>query len=340
MILHPGILALILGTALVLFMLLYASGLAVKIIRRWDFDSSSEGQLNLERKTYLVSTIVNYALGFEIFSLILFVYTLDEIHGLFVGAMCATGVLNANPVGWYALILKIVIFFAAALWVAVNYLDGKTENLPLTRIKFTGLLLLTPLVGGELYLKIHYFLGLEPEVITSCCGSLFSADGTGVAAELAGLPVVPMMSVFYGLALLLLLCALPCLKERATAVFCRLFSLLAAVFFVVALMSIVSFISLYIYELPTHHCPFDIVQKNYGFIGYPLYLTLFAGTLFGIMPGILRPVMHRTGLGAVLGSIERKWILVSLALLLIFVLMVSWPILFGSFKLAGYPGFF
>jgi len=109
-ILHPGILALICGSTMVLLMLLYACGLAVKIIWRWDFSSRSEAQLTLERKTHLASTIVNYALGFELASLLLFIYTVDEIHPLFVGAMCATGVLNASPLGWDALLVKMVIF--------------------------------------------------------------------------------------------------------------------------------------------------------------------------------------------------------------------------------------
>jgi len=42
-------------------------------------------------------------------------------------------------------------------------------------------------------------------------------------------------------------------------------------------MAILSFISVYFYELPTHHCPFCILQKEYGYVGYPLYLTLFGG---------------------------------------------------------------
>src|SRR5512145_1672352 len=140
MILHPGILALLCGSILALLMLVYAGGLGVKILRRWDFRSSSEEQLVLERKTYLVSTIVSYALGFEIFSILLFVFTVDEIHTLFVGAMCATGSLNANPLGWYALYAKIAVFFAAALWLALNYLDGRAEDFPLVKRKFALLL--------------------------------------------------------------------------------------------------------------------------------------------------------------------------------------------------------
>jgi hypothetical protein len=337
-ILHPGILALLCGTATVFFMLLYAGGLAVKILRRWEFSSSSEEQLVLERKTYLASTIVNYALGFEIFSLFLFIYTVDEIHPLFVGAMCATGVLNANPIGWYVLAVKIAIFFAASLWVALNFLDNQAEDAPLTRRKFAGLLLLAPLVGIELYLQLVYFLGLQPEVITSCCGSLFSGSDTGLAADLTALPVRPMMGVFYFAGLLLLGSAWLCFRKK-TPSFRYLFSLMAAIFFPVSLASVVSFISLYIYELPTHHCPFDIFQKNYRFVGYPLYLGLFGGTLFGVLPGVFQPLKKISTLSTEIGRVEEKWIILAVGFTLLFLALASWPIVFGPFELAGYPDF-
>jgi len=334
MILHPGILALICGSGVALLMLFYATGLGVKILGRWDFSSSSEEQLVLERKTCLVSTLVTYAVGFEIFSTFLFIFTVDEIHTLFVGAMCATGSLNANPLGWYALYTKILIFFVGALWLALNHLDTRTEDFPLVKRKFAFLLLLTPLVGVELYLQVAYFLGLHPEVITSCCGSLFSQAGSGIAADLAALPVEPTMAVFYGCGLLYLGSALPCLKREAR-LFRYLFSLLAALFFLVAVAAVVSFISLYIYALPTHHCPFDILQKNYGFIGYPLYLGLFGGALFGILPGIFQPLKKISSLAPEIRRLERKWVLLSVFFSLCFLLLASWPILFGQFRLVG-----
>jgi hypothetical protein len=333
-ILHPGILALLFGGTLVLAMLLYASGLAVGILRRWDFSSSSEAQLALERKTYLASTLVQYALGFEMLSLLLFVFTLDEIHPLFVGAMCATGVLNAAPWGWAALWVKILVFFAAALWVALNHLDTRAEDIPLTRMKFSALLLLAPLVAAELLLQAAFFLALRPELITSCCGSLFSAEGGGVAAELAGLPAAPMIAAFYGSALLFLGSGLGC-RIWGSAWLRRLFALAAAILFPVGLAAIVSFISLYIYELPTHHCPFDLLQKNYGFIGYPLYLGLFGATLFGLLPGLFRPLRRIPSLGRSLAAMEGRWIRLALALALLFLLLAAWPMVFGEFRLAG-----
>ena len=334
MILHPGILALICGSGVALLLLLYAAGLGVKILSRWDFSSSSENQLALERKTTLVSTLVICALGFEIFSIFLFIFTVDEIHSLFVGAMCATGSLNANPVGWYALYTKIFIFFAGALWLTLNHLDTRAEDFPLVRRKFAFLLLLTPLLGAAFYLQIAYFLGLHPEIITSCCGSLFSQAGNGIAADLAALPVEPTMAAFYGCGLLYLGSALPCLKGESR-LFRTLFSLLAALFFFVAGAAIVSFISLYIYELPTHHCPFDILQKNYGFVGYPLYLSLFGGALFGILPGIFQPLKKVSTLAPEIRRLERKWVILSVVFSVCFLLLASWPILFGQLRLVG-----
>lgn len=339
MLLHPGILALICGTGLVLLMMLYASGLAIMILRRWDFSSSSEVQLALERKSYLISTIVNYALGFEVFSLFLFIFTLEEIHPLFVGAMCATGSLNANPIGWSALLVKIVIFFAAALWITLNLLDGRAEDFPLVKAKFRWLLLLTPLIGLELFLQLKYFLGLHPEVITSCCGSLFSSGGQGLAADLAGLPVKPMLVVFYGTGFLVLGAALCCLRWSAKA-WRYLCTLLAAVFFPVSLAAIISAISLYIYELPTHHCPFDILQGNYEYIGYPLYLSLFGGTLFGLMPGLFEAVGRIPSLRLEIKKIEKKWLQLTVLLIASFLFLAFWQVAFSHFQLAGYPGLF
>ena len=58
MILHPGVLALVMGSIAVTAMMLYASLLGVKIVRKWNIRSSSAEQLSLERKTYLISTIL------------------------------------------------------------------------------------------------------------------------------------------------------------------------------------------------------------------------------------------------------------------------------------------
>ena len=68
-----------------------------------------------------------------------------------------------------------------------------------------------------------------------------------------------------------------------------MFSLMSGATLVVSIASILSFVSVYLYELPTHHCPFCILQGEYRYIGYPLYLTLLGGTVSGMGVGMLMP---------------------------------------------------
>ena len=80
-------------------------------------------ELGLERRTYLISTIVAFCFLAELVSLLLFIYNAEQMSSQFVGAMCATGVLNVNPYGWPTLYLKIGIFFAGAAWLTLNRID-------------------------------------------------------------------------------------------------------------------------------------------------------------------------------------------------------------------------
>jgi len=323
---HPGILALVSGSTLVTLMVLYASMLGIKVIRRWDFQSSSAYQLSLERKTYLISTLMNYVLGFQIISAFLFIYTVDDIHRLFVGAMCATGSLNANPLGWSALLVKITACFAAGLWLVLNHLDQKAEDYPLVRQKYSLLLVLLPIIILDSFLQFYYFLGLDPDIITSCCGSLFSESGNNVASSIAGFPILPSMILFYGGVTLVFIASFICMISKIT--FLRyLLSALNAAFLLIALASVVSFISMYIYELPTHHCPFDIMQKEYGFIGYPLYMSLFGAVFFGLLPGIFQPVKKIPSLQKILRKYETSWIIFSMGCMIIFVFITTFRVL-------------
>lgn len=335
MILNPGILALLLGGGIALALLLYATRLGWQILRYWDGRSCSEQQLLLERRGILVSSLVNYAFAFQLLSTLLFVYTLEDIHPLFIGAMCATGSLNANPIGWTVLGMKLLLFFFAALWIVANRLDLDCEETPLLRAKYLALLFLTPLVALEQWLQFRYFSGLKPEIITSCCGSLFSLGQERVASQLAGLPPAPSMLAFFLSSAVFLLLLMLCLCSRQ-AVFRYLLSGSALVLLLVSLVAVIAFISCYIYQMPTHHCPFDMLQKNYAYIGYPLYLGLFGASLFGLLPGLCQPLKRIPSLCSAIEKRERRWLLSAFFAIVIFLLIAVWPILFRPFMLLGY----
>ncbi len=332
MILQPAILALLVGSLLTSFMVLYSGWYAAQILEKWDLSSGSELQLRLERRTYLISTLLGYSLAFQIFSLFLFIHTADTLHGLFAGAMCAAGTLNVNGDGYPTLILKIINCLLAGVWLIVNFADSRGYDYPLIKVKYGMLIVLAPLMLLEALLQFGFFAGLRPDVITSCCGSLFSQDKRGIAGDIAGLPNGPMELAFYGVMAATAGCgAYFHLKGRGG----YLFSTLSFLSFGIAAASLVSFICLYFYELPTHHCPFCILQKEYGYVGYFLYATLIGGGVAGIGTGVLMPFRNRGSMAWVIPAIQRRLTVATLVLYLLFTMIVSYRILFSSFRLGG-----
>jgi positive regulator of sigma E activity len=334
MILHPAVIALLLSSALISAMVLYASYFGFRIISKWDLNSGSELQLGLERRTYLVSTILSYVFFFELISFFLFIYTADNLCNLFVGAMCAAGTLNVNDYGYPALILKIVNFILAGVWLIMNYADNRAYDYPLIKTKYLLLLMIAPVMLSEAVVQGNYFIGLRADVITSCCGALFSTDIRGLTSEISALPAKPMKAAFFtGMSLTLVSGIYFYLKGYKDKISGYLFSILSGSSFVISILSIISFISLYIYELPTHHCPFCILQKEYNYIGYPLYLALLAGGVSGMGIGALMPFRNIESLRETLPSIQRRLAIITLLSYLVFSAIVISKIVFSDFRL-------
>ena len=329
MILQPSILALLFSSLLICLMMIWAACFGIVILRRWDISSGSQLQLALERRTYLVSTIVGYFLAFQLVSLFLFIRTADGLSQLFVGAMCAVGTLTVNPYGSATLLLKVVTFVLAGLWLIVNRADSLGYDYPLIRAKYRLLLLAAPLVLAETVTQALYFLGLKPDVITSCCGTLFSNGARGAAAQVLALPLLPIEAGF-------VICTLLTIAAGARFLLMGeggyLFAALSGIQFPVSIASIISFISLYIYEMPSHHCPFCLLQKEYGYLGYPLYGLLLAAVVSGVAVGVLQPFRGKESLKDVIPSLQRKLAAASLISLLIFTFLVAWQIFSSNLK--------
>jgi hypothetical protein len=323
MIFHPAVIALLLSSALASFPVIYSGAQGIRILRNWNIASGSSLQLELERRTYLISVILNYVFAFQIVSLFLYVHTADSLCTLFIGAMCAAGTLNLNGYGYPVLGLKILNFLFAGLWLILNYTDNKAYDYPLIRKKYAFLLVCAPLIVAEAVLQARYFLGLRPDIITSCCGSLFSSTSGSVSADLAAIHPSLMTFFFWSImAFSAFSGTLFLIKGRGA----YLFSISTALTLAIALASILSFISLYIYELPNHHCPFCILKEEYRYIGYPLYLSLLGAAVTGMGTGIIAPFKRIPSLSGIVPQLQRRLTLVSLAFYFIFILIVVFSI--------------
>jgi hypothetical protein len=327
-ILNPTIIANLLAAYICSFMVLYAAYYGAQILRYWNIESGDERQLILERKTYLISTLLSYVFGLQLLSLFLFVFTADALCPLFVGAMCAAGTLNVNAFGYPTLVMKMLNFILAGLWLVLNHADNQGYDYPLIKKKYLLLVCIAPLILIETVLESAYFLGMQADVITSCCGSLFSAERvTGLGSEIAALPARPMLWVFY--------IAMACTLASGIVFYLKgrggyLYAVLSLLMFGITLLAIVSVISLYIYELPTHHCPFCIVMQEYHYIGYLLYTLLFGAVVSGIGSGLLMPFRKVESLKHFLDGFIGKLALFSVLLYAVFTALVSYEIVTSS----------
>jgi len=324
-ILHPAVLANVLASVITTGLVLYACCFGVQVLLHWDLESGSERQLALERRTYLVSTILAHVFVLQVLAVFLFVFTADHLTPLFAGAMCAAGTLNVNGYGYPTLMLKMATCLFAGVWLVVNHADSRGYDYPLIKQKYLLLGIAAPAMLLETWWELEYFRHLKADVITSCCGCLFGgAHGTSVAGDLAALPSGPMTVVFYATMGVTILGGLfHQLRRRGGYVF----ALASVVAFPVALAAIVSFISLYIYELPTHHCPFCILMRDYHYVGYGLYGMLIGAVVAGAGAGALLPFRRVPSMRAVIPSLVHRLTLASVALYAVFTAVVTWAIL-------------
>ncbi len=303
MLFQPAIIALLLASGVSLMVLAGAAPFAWEIARHWDMKSGAERQLRLERRTYLMSTLLALVFATQLVALLLFVFNADKMAVMFVGAMCAVGTLNANAYGFPALLAQIAVFFLAAGWLTLNHADSRAEDYPLVRIKYRLLLGILPAVALAFTLQLAYFLNLRADVITSCCGSLFSGDAKTLTGDAAALPPKQALVMFYATLAAALGAALFHIRSGRAG---YLVAGLSAPAFGAALAGIVSFVSLYVYEHPHHHCPFCLLKPEYDYQGYWLYLPLFAATAAGLGVGALQPFAGVTSLCAVIPPLTRR----------------------------------
>ena len=330
MIVNPAIIALIGGSLLTVGFAIYACGWGFKIIRHWNLASGSSLQLQLECRTHLIATTMAWLLALEIFSLFLFVYTADHLHPMFIGAMCAAGSLHVKDYGYPGLIVKIASVLACGVWLIVNQCDNQAEDYPLIRYKYRMLIGITVLIIVGALLQISYFKRLDVNVITSCCGTLFSSEAQSIAGTIAALPPPVMRIVFFVTIVLHLRTTIHLLATGRGGAW---LGWISGLFFMVASLSVISFISLYYYALPTHHCPFDLLQAHYHYIGYPLYAAIFATAISGMGAGMLDRFTEIASLSSVVPACQRRYAWVGLIANLTTTAIVAYPMIFSNFRL-------
>lgn len=267
---------------LILIVLMAISqGHIVSILRHWDFDATTPLQYALEKKNYLVNTILYFTVTCKVILFLFFIQSLNSLAGIVPGAMCSAGVVGANHYGNALLLLKLLLIFGFGLWLIVNKLDLASIIFPYLKRKYFLFSLLFVGVLGEFVLEILYFSNIPLTVPVFCCTVVFQAPRLpfGYTQTL----LVLFFYILFGAILLL-----NYLKQTMASFTCNL------LFLFIAYYTITYFFGLYVYEMPNHKCPYCMLQKEYYYIGYFIWGSLFLGIFFGIMPFLIERITQKS----------------------------------------------
>jgi hypothetical protein len=271
--LSPEILSIYIIDIVFLVFATIAFYLSLKIVQKYDRNANTQEQYKLEKQSYLAATIIKFILFIKIPMFIFFVFTLDKLSNILVGAMCAAGVVNATEYGTPLLILKMLNLYLFAFWITLNTQDMKSEDQHYFKTKFMLFIFAFILLVIEITTEIVMFSSIDINSVVDCCGVIFSVTDTTYISEILAQTELLVMSLYF---LFIMIGIVYVLKRRV------LFGVFNLLFLIVAILSLISFFGTYIYQLPTHHCPFCMLQRDYSYIGYFLYIFLFYGTYYGV----------------------------------------------------------
>jgi len=313
--------------AIALFLVGVAARTGWRVLRYWDPASDSNLQIRLESETWLASTLIQYGLGLQLLTLLLFILAADQFSQVIAGAMCATGSLLADPLGMPALYLKLAGVFLYGFWLLLHQLDIRVETYPLVRLKFIYLLVLLPFLLADFTLQTLYIAGINPDIITSCCSVVFAEAGPDSGNLIGILPREVLLPAYYAIIFGLVLIGILLLRGRAgrwRSLLTGIYSLGWGGFFFLSLLVITSIISCYIYAMPNHRCPFCIIKPEYHYIGLGIYAALIGGTFFGASTGVAALLGRRPELSVPAGRYRLAAVRISLVLLALYTVLTSY----------------
>ncbi len=304
---HPNIITIFILNLIIFIFTIIALYVSIRISLYYDKNSTTQRQYKLDKLSYLGSIVIKFILYIKIPALIFFVYTQDVLSDFISGAMCGAGVVTASSVGAYLLMIKIISIYLFGLWLLLDNIDNKRVDRKFSHLKFILFIPISLILFAEIIMEFYHFNALDPKQIVSCCGNLFNATQKSFVGSLITIAPTNALILFY----------LNFIALFLSFKYIKLFSALNISFFIISLISLIVIFSPYIYELPTHKCPFCILQKDYYYIGYVLYTSIIIGTF----SGIATIVLHLTNLK------YKKWQIVSLLFNSFYLTVVSFYII-------------
>ncbi len=257
---------------------------AVKIYRQWNFSSYSENQYSLERRNYLVSSLTQLAVITKFLSFPFFIYIVDYLSSLITGAMCAAGIFGAVYFSDALLAADLLVLYFGMLWIFINREDILSRRYLFTRLKLKIFFVFSFFVFAEYFLLVRFFSKLNLDIIVKCCGLIYSPY-QNIFSTTRGTTALWPVLLYLVIVILIMI-----FERRYKDWFSQLYGI---IFLGFSFFMVTHFFAPYIYELPSHHCPYCLLKPEYKYIGYMIYFFMIGGAFSGMVAPLVRILTGR-----------------------------------------------
>jgi len=239
-------------------------GLAALIVglstaRKWDPESSSERQYQLEKKVYLSITLITLGFYMRLALVPLWFFMLQSLVPSIPGAMCLCGVhLVQTPYSFISTALKFLLPMAYGYWLSLNALDRQITTQPLMKRKLYALIPLGAAMIFESFSDLRFLFSVKPRLV-SCCSSFFDDSSLEIIQRMT-YSGWGWVAVYFALAILLLSVAAFLLRKPHSRIGALLWILSPATLTAFVLAMHTRLAPLFLHA-EFHHCMFCIWQK-------------------------------------------------------------------------------
>ena len=234
--------------------------------------NDAEKQYGLEKKVYLIITILSLGFFLRLLMIPLWFWTLHSMIISVSGAMCLVGVHNINaPVSYISSGLKLALPVFYGYWLTLNSLDRQVAAQPFMKQKLIFLSPLGLLILIETVFDATFLFSVPPRQV-SCCTSLFDVPRDYIPQIVTGSTWIWVV-VFYCLAVFIigeiiwfLIAQKRSLSskegwwfgKKSVMIFETLIIVFAIAIFVLSLHTKIAPLFL---NIPFHHCIFCLGQE-------------------------------------------------------------------------------
>jgi len=245
--------------------------IGVPIGIKYDANSYTEEQYRLEKRSYLVVTLLSLGFFSRLMMIPLWFWILTSLIPSVPGAMCLLGVLQVNPIVSYSTTtLKFVLPAIYGYWLVLNFLDGKVPSQPFMKRKMLFLVPLGISVLLEVVFDTRFLLSIFPRQVGCCTSIFYEPSKRGIVDGSSWIWVVAsfislMMVLGYIFRCFILEKRLgDFVKEKSNRHIFEVIleTLIILIIFALYIVALHVKISPLILNLPSNHCIFCLLQNS------------------------------------------------------------------------------